>query len=101
MRPIRAAVETIPPGSLSLPWAAITGYIDRYPAEARDWIMSIPEGDWRRERALMEYSQNALWYKKNEEGAAWAIDRITDPKIKGTAINWRIEWAQRNGVSLR
>ncbi len=80
---------------------AITGYIDRYPVEAREWIMSIPEGDWRRERALMEYSQNALWYKKNQEGAAWAIERITDPKIKGTAINWRIEWAQRNGVTLK
>lgn len=80
---------------------AITGYIDRYPVEARDWIMSIPEGDWRRERALMEYSQNALWYKKNQEGAAWAIERITDPKMKGTAINWRIEWAQRNGVKLK
>jgi len=80
---------------------AITGYIDRYPAEARDWIMSIPEGDWRRERALMEYSQNALWYKRNQEGAAWAIDRISDPKLKGTAMNWRIEWAQRNGVQLK
>lgn len=80
---------------------AITGYIDRYPAEARDWIMSIPKGDWRRERALMEYSQNSLWYKKSQEGAAWAIDQITDPKIKGTAISWRIEWAQRNGVTLK
>jgi len=80
---------------------AITGYIDRYPVEARDWIMSIPEGDWRRERALMEYSQNALWYKKNQEGAAWAIERITDPKIKGTAMSWRTEWAQRNGVKLK
>jgi len=80
---------------------AITGYIDRYPAEARDWIMSIPKGDWRRERALMEYSQNSLWYKKNQDGASWAIDQITDPRIKGTAINWRIEWAQRNGVQLK
>jgi len=80
---------------------AITGYIDRYPNEARDWIMSIPEGDWRRERALMEYSQNALWYKKNPEGAAWAIDRISDPGMKGTAMSWRVEWAQRNGVQLK
>ncbi len=80
---------------------AITGYIDRYPVEARDWIMSIPQGDWRRERALMEYSQNALWYKKNQEGAEWAIEQITDPKMKGTAINWRVEWAQRNGVKLK
>jgi hypothetical protein len=80
---------------------AITGYIDRYPEEARGWIMSMPQGDWRRERALMEYSQNALWYKKNQEGADWAINQISDPKIKGTAMSWRVEWAQRNGVILK
>lgn len=76
---------------------AVTGYIDKNPVEAREWILSIPEGDWRRERALLEYSQNSLWYKKDPEASQWAIDRITDPKAKGTAISWRQEWAQRNG----
>ena len=76
---------------------SITGYIDSNPVEARDWIMSIPEGDWRRERALLEYSQNSLWYKNNPEASLWAIDQMKDPKVKGTAAVWRDEWAQRKG----
>lgn len=76
---------------------AITGYINQNPIEARDWIMSMQLGDWRRERALMEYSQNSLWYKNNPDASQWAIDQITDPKVKGTAISWREEWKQRTG----
>lgn len=76
---------------------SITGYIDKNPVEAREWIMSIPEGDWRRERALLEYSQNSLWYKNNPEASLWAINQIKDPKVKGTAAVWRDEWAQRTG----
>lgn len=76
---------------------AITGYIDKNPVEAREWIVSIPEGDWRRERALLEYSQNSLWYKKNPDASTWAIDLMKDPKVKGTALSWRAEWRQRTG----
>jgi len=76
---------------------SITGYIDKNPVEARDWIMGIPEGDWRRERALLEYSQNSLWYKNNPEASEWAINQIKDPKVKGTAAVWRDEWAQKKG----
>ena len=65
--------------------------------EARDWILTIPEGDWRRERALAEYSQNALWAKNDPAGSQWAIDQIKDPRMKGTVINWRKEWTERTG----
>ncbi|WAC19130.1 hypothetical protein OVA24_18035 [Luteolibacter sp. SL250] len=85
------------PETLDVFRRAVSGYIDKNYMEARDWIFSIPEGDWRRERALAEYSQNALWAKKDPEGSQWAIDRIKDPKIKGTVINWRKEWTERTG----
>jgi hypothetical protein len=85
------------PETLDVFRRAVSGYIDRNYVDARDWILSIPKGDWRRERALAEYSQNALWAKKDPDGSQWAIDQIQDPKVKGTVINWRKEWTERTG----
>lgn len=85
------------PETLDVFRRSVSGYIDKNYAEARDWILSIPEGDWRRERALAEYSQNALWAKKDPDGSQWAIDQIQDPRVKGTVINWRKEWTERTG----
>lgn len=85
------------PETIDIYRRAITGYIDKNPVEAREWIMSIPEGDWRRERALLEYSQNSLWYKNNPDASTWAINQMKDPKVKGTALSWRTEWGQRTG----
>lgn len=85
------------PETLDVFRRAVSGYIDKNYVDARDWILSIPEGDWRRERALAEYSQNALWAKKDPDGSQWAIDQIQDQKIKGTVINWRKEWTERTG----
>ena len=85
------------PETLDVYRRSVSGYIGQNYIEARDWILTIPEGDWRRERALAEYSQNALWAKNDPAGSQWAIDQIKDPRMKGTVINWRKEWTERTG----
>lgn len=77
---------------------SIEPFIIRNNGEAREWIGSLPAGDWRGERALYTYTQNAL-YARNDEGLyQWAVDRISDPDLKASAANAYLDWARRRGL---
>ena len=77
---------------------SIEPLINRSNAEARQWIESLPSGDWRSERALYAYTQNALYARNNTELYQWAVDRITDPDLKASATRSYDSWAQRRGL---
>lgn len=76
---------------------AIEPYIQSDPAGARSWIESMPAQDWRRDRALAEYSQQQLWKIRNEQESRWALDQISNPTLKAEATKWRADWARQTG----
>ncbi|WP_367873953.1 hypothetical protein [Luteolibacter sp. Populi] len=77
--------------------------VDRYIGEdlprAREWIAEMPEGDWRRDRALAEYSQQSLWKHGNAEESQWALEQIGNPELRKNAEGWRGDWAAARGGS--
>lgn len=77
---------------------AIEPYIVNNPAGAKTWIESLPAGDWRRDRALAEYSRHVLWRMNSKEQSTWAIDGIADPKVKEHVLAVRAAWARERGV---
>lgn len=77
---------------------SIDPYINRNNAEAREWIQTLPLGDWRTERVLYAFTQNALYARNNEELYQWALDRIVDPETKGAAARSYDGWARRRGL---
>jgi len=75
--------------------------VDRYIGEdlprAKGWLEEMEPGDWRRERGLAEYSQQALRRHQDPEASRWALDQITDPALKQAAEGWRRDWERETG----
>jgi hypothetical protein len=76
--------------------------VDRYIGEdlgrAREWIAGMDEADWHRDRALAEFSQQALRRHQDPASSRWALDQIADPSLKATAEGWRRDWErERSG----
>lgn len=77
---------------------AVEPYIVNNPVAARSWIEGLPAGDWRRDRALAEFSRHSLWRMNSREQSDWAIESISDPAMKQNVINIRAAWAREKGV---
>ena len=75
---------------------AVDPYISRNIGDAKGWIETLPQG-WHRDRALGQFSQHALWGSKNPELSQWALDSISDPKIRAEVAKWRGDWAKQTG----
>jgi hypothetical protein len=77
--------------------------VDRYIGEdlgrAREWIASMDAADWHRDRALAEFSQQALRRHQDPESSRWALDLIGDPALKATAEGWRRDWERERSGS--
>lgn len=68
------------------------------PQEARVWLEKIPADNWTRNYALAEFSQQAVWKRNDSESSWWAIERISDPKLKQTVVQWRGNWKPPSGT---
>ncbi len=77
---------------------AVEPYIVNNPTAAKSWIEGLQAGDWRRDRALAEYSRHSLWRMNSREQSTWAIESISDPKMKREVISIRAAWAREKGV---
>ncbi len=71
---------------------AVDRYIGEDLARAREWIAGMDAADWHRDRALAEFSQQALRRHQDPESSRWALDLIGDPALKATAEGWRRDW---------
>lgn len=77
---------------------AVEPFIVNKPSEARQWIESMASDDWRRDRALAEYSRHVLWRMNDKDLSTWAIDSISDPMVKRNVVMSRQAWAHQKGV---
>ncbi|MEK7951549.1 hypothetical protein [Luteolibacter soli] len=71
---------------------AVTSYLAEDPDAGREWLESLPAGDWHRERGFAELSQVYLQQHNDPEGSRRAIDSITDPLAKRNATTWLYDW---------
>lgn len=76
---------------------SVGGYVANDPQGARAWLDSVPASSWGKNNALAEYSQQMLWKHNNAEASSWALDQISDPKLRQEATNWRASWEKKNG----
>lgn len=75
---------------------SVDTYLQANLESAREWLATIPPGEWR-DRAYAEYSQQALWSHQNVEASRWALDQIASTSFKREAEGWRSQWEQRTG----
>lgn len=73
---------------------SVRGRIMQQPEQAKDWIMTLPAG-WKRDNALTEYVNNSLHFRRDEQAAAWAIERIDGAHFKETATTLQNRWRQQ------
>jgi hypothetical protein len=85
------------PETVELFHRAVGRYIGDDLPRAKGWLEQMEPGDWRRERGLAEYSQQALRRHQDPEASRWALDRITDPALKQAAEGWRQDWERETG----
>ena len=76
---------------------AVDPYISRNIGDAKGWIESLPD-DWRKDRALGQLSQHALYGSNDPALSQWALDSISDPQIRAEANKWRGAWAKQRGL---
>ena len=62
------------------------------PEAGREWLESLPEGDWHRERGFVELSQSSLWRHNDPAASLRAIEAITDPLARQNARTYRYDW---------
>lgn len=72
---------------------AVEPYLMADPKAARGWLESLPSS-WAKNYALAEYSQHSVWRRNDSETSWWAIEQITDPQVKETAMKWRSSWKE-------
>ncbi|HVJ46269.1 MAG TPA: hypothetical protein VM511_07785 [Luteolibacter sp.] len=77
---------------------AVEPYIVNNPVAAKSWIESLPANDWRRDKALAEYSRHVLWRMSDRDLSTWAINSISDPQMKKQVVSVRAAWARERGV---
>lgn len=65
-------------------------------AEAKEWIMSLPAGDWKTRMALETYARNALYARNDEELFTWAVGRMEDEQ-RGDMLRQYQAWLKRRG----
>jgi hypothetical protein len=85
------------PETVELFHRAVDRYIGEDLPRAKGWLEEMEPGDWRRERGLAEYSQQALRRHQDPEASRWALDRITDPALQQAAEGWRRDWERETG----
>ncbi|WP_367871774.1 hypothetical protein [Luteolibacter sp. Populi] len=69
------------------------------PAAGRAWLEALPVGSWHREHGFIELMLGSVWVNDDPAAAQRAIDSITDPVAKQTAVtdfyNWQLITGQK------
>jgi len=63
---------------------AVRGFVTGYPQDAREWIGKMEPG-WKQQNSLAAFVQSALAGRRDETGAQWAFQQITDPVFRAEA----------------
>ncbi|WP_265593999.1 hypothetical protein [Haloferula sp. BvORR071] len=64
---------------------AVAGLLRDDPEAAKEWISGMDSDDWRKKRALLQFSRLALDSHHSMENFRWAYGQITDPATKKSA----------------
>ncbi len=75
---------------------SIEPYLKNNPDTAPDWISQIPPGVWR-DRAYAQFSLTALSGQNDAEKSQWAVEQISDPRVKDEAETRRSQLAKGIG----
>ncbi|MEO5917494.1 MAG: hypothetical protein ABIS50_24915 [Luteolibacter sp.] len=76
-------------------YRSVDTYLRDNPDTAREWIAGIEDSAWR-DRAYMEYSQQSLNAHKDPAASRWALNQVSDSKLKAQAEGWRAQWEAKN-----
>jgi hypothetical protein len=82
------------PDTAKLYQAAVGRYIGKDLGRAKEWLGGMAEGSWQRENALAEFSRQALQGHQDQEASQWALDSISDVRVKAEAAKLRQTWDQ-------
>ena len=81
----------------SMFFRAMEPFVVRNNAEAKEWISSLPSGDWKTELALRTYANNALYARNDEELFAWTVERMANEGQREGMKRQYDDWLKNRG----
>lgn len=81
----------------SMFFRAMEPFVIRNNPEAKEWIGSLPPGDWKTELALQTYANNALYARNDEELFAWTVERMSSETQREGMKRQHDAWLKKRG----
>jgi hypothetical protein len=76
---------------------SVAPFVVRNNEEAKEWLTSLPPGDWKTEATLQAYANNALYARNDEALFTWTVERVEDEGQRAQMMAQYEAWLRRRG----